>query len=93
MVKNTVLAKTTFNRPRASEAVALDIFKPFDRLWHVGPTNLSLTDFHVRYLALFFLASVIDSCEWFWIGSFHKYSVNAGVPQGSILGPTLSYYT
>ena len=29
-------------------------------------------EFQVRYLALFLLFSVIDSFEWFWIGSLHK---------------------
>ena len=35
-------------------------------------TNLSLTEFQVRYLALFLLFSVIDGFEWFWMGSLHK---------------------
>ena len=35
-------------------------------------TNLTLMEFEVRYLALFFLFSVIDSFRWFWIGSLHK---------------------
>ena len=33
--------------------------------------------------------SVIGGFRWFWIGNLHKNSVNAGVPQGSILDPTL----
>ena len=35
-------------------------------------TNLSLTEFQVRYLALFLLFSVIDSFEPFWMESLHK---------------------
>ena len=35
-------------------------------------TNLSLTEFQVRYLALFLLFSVKDSFEWFWMESLHK---------------------
>ena len=35
-------------------------------------TNLSLMEFQVRYLALFLLFLVIDSFEWFWMGSLHK---------------------
>ena len=34
--------------------------------------NLSLMEFQVRYLAMFFLFSVIDSIEWFWMESLHK---------------------
>ena len=49
---------------------------------------LSLTEFHVRNLTLFFLFSVIDDFEWLWKSS-QEYSLNAGLPQDSILGPTL----
>ena len=37
-------------------------------------------EFQVRYLVFLHLFSVIDGFEW---------SLDAGVPQGSILGPTL----
>ena len=35
-------------------------------------TNLSLTEFQVRYLALLHLFSVIDGFEWFWMESLHN---------------------
>ena len=35
-------------------------------------TDLSLVKFQVRYLALFLLLSVIDSCGCFWMGRLHK---------------------
>ena len=52
-------------------------------------TNLRLVmEFQARYLALCHLFSVIDGCEWFWMGSLSQEDpVNAGVLQGSILGP------
>ena len=35
-------------------------------------TKIGLLEFQVRYLALFLLFKVIDSFEWFWMGSVHK---------------------
>ena len=62
-----------FNRSRTTRAVALDISKGFDRVWHTGLLhNLSLMEFQVRYLALFIPFLVIDSFKWFWIESLHK---------------------
>ena len=59
-----------FNRSGATLAVALDISKAFGML--VFFTNLSLTEFQVRYSALFLLFSVVDDFEWFWMESLQK---------------------
>ena len=47
----------SFNRSGATRAVALDMYKGFDRVWHFG--LLHKLKFQVRYLALF-LFLVID---------------------------------
>ena len=41
-----------FNRSGGTEAVALDISKAFDRVWHAVH---AVMEFQVRYLALFLL--------------------------------------
>ena len=62
-----------FNRSGATRAVALDISKAFDRVWHAGLLlKRSSMEFQVRYLALFLLFSVIGGFAWFWMGSLHK---------------------
>ena len=51
---------------------------------------LNLMEFLVRYFALFCLFSVTDGFSVILDGAFlQKFPVNAGVPQGSILGLTL----
>ena len=54
-------------------------------------TNLNLMEFQVRFLALFFLFSVINGFGWFWMDmmSSQGYPVDAVVSQGSIIDPTL----
>ena len=51
-----------FSRSLATQAVALDISKAFDRVWYAG--FLHKLESQVRYLALFLLFSVIDGFEW-----------------------------
>ena len=67
-----------FNRSGATRAVALDISKAFDRVWHAGllhKLNASLhilMEFQVKYLVVFLLFSVIECFKWFWMESLHK---------------------
>ena len=80
-----------FNRSRATQAVALDISKAFDRVWHAG-----LLHKHKPYGIsgqIFGLISSFLSNRWLRVvldgKSSQEYPFNAGVPQGSIIGPTL----
>ena len=58
----------------ATEAVARDISKAFDRVWHASLLHklMDLMEFQVRYLVLLLLSSVISCCGWFWMESFLK---------------------
>ena len=80
-----------FNRSGATRAVALDISKDFDRVWHAGllhkPKSYGIFgqifDLTSSFLCNRCLQVVLDG------KSSQVYPVNAGVPQSSILGPTL----
>ena len=82
---------TAFNRSGATRAVALDISKAFDRVWHarllykLRSYGISIQIFGLisSFLSNRRLRVVLDG------KSSQEYPVNAGVPQGSILGPTL----
>ena len=77
-----------FNRSGATRALALDISKAFNRVWHAGlPHNLKSYEISGQIFGLIssFLSNkqlrvVLDG------KSSQEYPVNAGVPQGSILG-------
>ena len=87
----SVRVARAFNRSRATRDVALDILKSFDRVWHAGLLH--------RYISygvsgqIFGLISSFLGNRWLQVvldgKSSKEYPVNAGVPQGSILGPTL----
>ena len=80
-----------FNRSRATLAVALDKSKAFGRIWHAGlfhklkPYGISGQIFGLisSFLSNRRLRVVLDG------KSSQEYPLSAGVPQGSILGPTL----
>ena len=71
--------------------MALDISKAFDRIWHAGLLH-KLKSYGISG-QIFGLISSFLSNRWLQVvldgKSSQEYSVNAGVPQGSILGPTL----
>ena len=80
-----------FIKSGATRAVALDISKVFDRVWHAGLLHKlkfygisgQILDLISSFLSNRWLRVVLDG------KSSQEYPVNAGVPQGSILGPTL----
>ena len=81
----------TFNRSGATRAVTLDISKAFYRVWHAGLLHKlksygisdQIFDLISSFLSNRRLQVVLDG------ESSQEYPVNVGVPQGSILGPTL----
>ena len=80
-----------FNRPGATRAVAFDISKAFGRVWHAGLLH-KLKSYLISG-QIFGLISSFLSNRWLRVvldgKSSQEYPVNAGVPQGSILCPTL----
>ena len=80
-----------FNRPGATRAVALDISKAFDRVWHAGVLH-KLKSYGISGQIFGLICSCLSNRQFRVVlngKSSQEYPVNAGVPQGSILGPTL----
>ena len=79
-----------FNISRATRAVALDISKAFDRMWQAGLLH-QLKCYGISG-QVFGIISSFFSNRWLLVvldlKSLQEYSVNAGFPPGSILGPT-----
>ena len=79
-----------FNRSGATRAVTLDISKAFDRVWHAGLLH-KLKSYGISDQIFGFISSFLSNRRLRVVltGKLaQEYPVNAGVPQGSILGPT-----
>ena len=78
-----------FNRSGATRAIALDISKAFDRVWHTGLLHKLKT--HRIFGQMSGLISSFLRRLWVVLNgkSSQEYPVNAGVTQESILRPTL----
>ena len=79
------------NRSGAIRPVALDISKAFDRVWHAGLLH-KLKSYGISGQIFGLISSFLSNRRLQVVldgTSSQEYPVNAGVPQGSILGPTL----
>ena len=80
-----------FNRSGATRAVALDISKAFDRVWHAGLLH-KRKSYGISGQIFALISSFLSNRRLRVVldGKYsQEYPVNAGAPQGSILGPTL----
>ena len=80
-----------FNGSGATRAVALNISKAFDRVWHVGLLH-KLKSYGISCQIFGLISSFLSNRRLRVVldgKSSQEYPGNAGVPQGSILGPTL----
>ena len=91
--KNNMLACLCLlaNRSGTTRTVGLDIFKAFDTVWHAGLLHklrsYGISD-EIFGVISFFLSN--RQLQVALDGKFsQEYPVNAGIPQDSILGPTL----
>ena len=80
-----------FNRSGAARAVALDISKAFDRVWHAGLLH-RLKSYGISGQIIGLISSFLSN-RWLRVvldgKTLQEYPVNAGVPQRSNFGPTL----
>ena len=74
-----------------AQAVALDISKAFDKMWDAGLLH-QLRSYGVQGDVLAIIASFLKDRKLRFVvdsKSSSDFAVNTGVPQGSILGPTV----
>ena len=80
-----------FNRSGATRVVVLDISKAFDRVWHAGLYH-KLKSYGISGRIFGVISSFLSNRQVRVVldgKSSEEYPVNAGVPQGSVLGLTL----
>ena len=80
-----------FNRSGATQAVALDKSKAFDKVWHAGLLHKGKSC-RISGQIFCFISSFLTSRQLRVVldgKSSQEYPVNAGVPKGSILRPAL----
>ena len=80
-----------FNRSGATQSLALDISKAFDRVWDAG-LLLKLKSYGISGQIFGLISSFLSKkrLQVVMDGKYsQEYPINARVPQGSILGPTL----
>ena len=80
-----------FNRSEVTPAVALDISKAFDRVWHAGLLH-KIKSYGISGQIFGPISSFLSNRQLQVIlngKSSQGYPDDNGVPQGSILGPTL----
>ena len=94
----TVVSDTiarAFNRSGATRAVALDVFKAFDTIWHADILH-RLRSYGISGQIFDLISSFLSNRRHRVVldgKSSQEYPVIADVPQGSIFGPTLFYST
>ena len=80
-----------FNKSGATRAVALDISKAFDRVWHDGLLH-KLKSYGISGQIFGRISSFLSNRQPQVVldgKSSQEYPVNVAIPQGSTLGPTL----
>ena len=80
-----------FNRSGATWAVSVDMSKGFNRVWHAGLLQ-KLRSYGISAQILVLISSFLSNGQLRVVldgKSSKEYPVDAGVPKGSILGPTL----
>ena len=80
-----------FSRSGATRAVALDISRAFDRVWHAGVLH-KLKSYGISGQIFSLISSFLSNRRLRVVldgKSSQEYPVNVGVPQGSVLGPML----